>query len=156
MTDAELLRRAVELAVESARAGGGPFGAVVAKDGVVVATGANQVVQVGDPTAHAEIAAIRAACRELDTHVLAGTVMYSSCEPCPMCLAACVWARVDRAVFAASRFDAAAAGFDDAALYDEMAAPLTQRRMLPIEQLLAGEASRPFSVWAAAADRAPY
>lgn len=156
MTDAELLRRAVDLAVESARVGGGPFGAIVAKDGVVVATGANQVVQIGDPTAHAEIAAIRAACRALDTHVLAGTVMYSSCEPCPMCLAACVWARVDRAVFAASRVDAAAAGFDDAALYDEIAAPLTQRRMLPIEQLLAGEGSRPFSVWTAQADRAPY
>lgn len=156
MTDADLLRHAVDLAVESARGSGGPFGAVLARDGEVIATGVNDVVGSGDPTAHAEIIAIRAACRVLDTHVLTGTVMYTSCEPCPMCLSACIWARVDRVVFAASRLRAADSGFDDEALYEEIAAPLSKRRMLRIEQLLADEGNRPFSAWSANPERTLY
>lgn len=155
MDDAALLQRAIDLAVANVTAGGGPFGAVVVKDGRVVAEGGNRVTADLDPTAHAEIQAIRRACQSLGTFSLAGCTLYSSCEPCPMCLAAGHWARLDRIVFAADRYDAAAADFDDAVLYDELSRPLDQRRT-PIHQIHLRTAGAPFAVWRALASRTPY
>jgi guanine deaminase len=146
---------ALRLAEESVARGGGPFGAVVARGADVIASGGNRVVLDRDPTAHAEVVALRAAARALGTHVLAGTAVYASCEPCPMCLGALLWARVDRVWFAASRHDAANAGFDDAAIYDELALPLDRRR-LPIRALLAERGLRPFAAWRAFTARTPY
>lgn len=153
--DPPMLRRAIRLACDNVAAGGGPFGAVVAKDGRALGEGVNLVVPDADPTAHAEVVAIRAAARALGTHDLAGCVLYTSCEPCPMCLGAAWWSRVDRIVFAATRADAAAAGFDDAAIYTEVAAPLTARR-LPIAQALPEAADEPFRLWRANPERVPY
>lgn len=118
--------RLMQVAIAEARAGlaagdGGPFGAVVVREGVVVAGGHNQVVGLNDPSAHAEVQAIRAACRALGTFDLSGCEIYATCEPCPMCFAAIHWARLDRVVFGATRADAAAIGFDDAAIYDVLA-----------------------------------
>jgi tRNA(Arg) A34 adenosine deaminase TadA len=153
--DPTLLRRAIRLACDNVAAGGGPFGAVVAQDGRVLGEGVNRVVADADPTAHAEVVAIRAAARALGTHDLAGCVLYTSCEPCPMCLGAAWWSRVERIVFAADRSDAAAAGFDDAAIYTEVAAPLDARR-LPILRALPEDGREPFRLWGEKADRMPY
>lgn len=154
--DPDLMRRAIELALESVRSGlGGPFGALVARAGRVVATGQNRVTSSGDPTAHAEVVAIRAACEVLGTHTLAGCELYTSCEPCPMCLGAAHWARVDRLWFGATRDDAADAGFDDALLYQELALPLEARRLRAV-QLLRDEALAAFRAWTSKPDRVPY
>lgn len=157
-----LLRRAVALATASARGDGGPFGAVVARPGdrpdalVVVAEGTNRVTASHDPSAHAEVVAMREAGAALGTHDLAGCVLLSSCEPCPMCLAAAMWARVDAVWFAASRHDAAAAGFDDVAFYDMLARPAEERRP-PLRRGLEGEAVvAPFAVWSDNGDRVRY
>jgi tRNA(Arg) A34 adenosine deaminase TadA len=155
MSDEQQLRRAIGLAVSNARSGGGPFGATVVRDGDVLAEGVNEVVRSADPTAHAEIAAIRAACRATGSHLLTGATLYASTEPCPMCLAAAWWARVERIVFAAGREQAAAAGFDDEDVYAEIAAPAGARR-LPIVRLLPDEGHAPFAAWAANPDREPY
>jgi guanine deaminase len=155
VTDAELLDRAVALAVDSAAGEGGPFGALVARDGEVLAEGTNRVVATADPTAHAEVVALRGACAALGTHVLDGCVLVTSCEPCPMCLGAAWWARVARIVFAATRADAAQAGFDDAAIYAEVAAPLAARS-LPIAQVAVADPVAPFAAWAANPARTPY
>lgn len=149
------LERALELARASAARGGGPFGAVVVKDGAIVGEGANAVVPSGDPTAHAEVVAIRAACAALGTHVLRGCEIYSSCEPCPMCLAAIHWARLDRVTFAAERADAAEVGFDDAHLYDQLARPLAERET-PMHQALRDAGRAVLRAWFDAPDRAPY
>ncbi len=120
--DPRLMRAAVDEALAGLAGGdGGPFGAVVVRDGVVIARGHNQVVGNADPTAHAEVQAIRAACRQLGTFDLSGCEIYATCEPCPMCFAAIHWARLDRVVYGATRADAAAVGFDDAAIYDVLA-----------------------------------
>jgi tRNA(Arg) A34 adenosine deaminase TadA len=153
--DEGFLRQAIELATRSAAEGGGPFGALVVRRDVVIGTGNNRVVTTSDPTAHAEIVALRAAAGTLGTHLLDGCVVFTSCEPCPMCLAAAFWARVERVVYAADRHDAADAGFDDEALYQELAAPLAERR-LPVVRLLADEGLGPFQAWAANPDRVPY
>ena len=154
--DAPLLREAIRLSRVRMRQGrGGPFGAVVARDGTIVARGWNAVTSASDPTAHAEIVAIRRACRKLGTFSLAGCVLYASCEPCPMCLAAAYWARVDRLVFAATRDDAARAGFDDAFIYDQVPLP-TAERSLATSQLLRLEAVAVFDAWLAMSDRVPY
>src|SRR5436853_7016825 len=121
------MKQAVELAVANVRREGGPFAALVVKDGIVIATGANQVTRANDPTAHAEVVAIREACRVLGDFQLTGCDLYSSCEPCPMCLGAVYWARVDRVYFAATAEDAAAAGFDDSFIYRQIAIPHPQR-----------------------------
>jgi guanine deaminase len=123
MTDQHWLSRAVELAVENVAAGGGPFGAVIVRDGGLVATGQNRVTRDLDPTAHAEVNAIRRACASLGDFSLAGCTLYTSCEPCPLCLTASLWARLDRVVYAADRHDAARAGFDDRAFYDLLGQP---------------------------------
>ena len=130
LLDQKWVLRAVELSAVHMRSGeGGPFGAVVIRDNEVIAEGWNQVTASNDPTAHAEIVAIRHAAAALGSFRLTGCVLYSSCEPCPMCLAAAWWARVDRVVYAAGRDDAAEAGFDDTLLYEELALPLGERRL---------------------------
>ena len=159
MTDGEdqrFLAEAIRLAREGVRGDrGGPFGAVVVRAGEAVGRGENRVLSTQDPTAHAEVVALRAAAARLGTHELTGCVLYASCEPCPMCLGAAWWARVERVVFAASRDDAAAAGFDDAALYEELARPLEARR-LTARHVAVEDALAPFRDWQAKEDRIPY
>ncbi|TVQ37084.1 MAG: nucleoside deaminase [Geminicoccaceae bacterium] len=155
MDDAAWMQRAIDLATANVAQGGGPFGALVVKNGHIVATGTNRVTAGLDPTAHAEIQAIRQACQALESFALEGCTLYSSCEPCPMCLAAAHWARLERIVFAADRFDAAAANFDDALLYDELTRPLTARRT-PIHHLPLPTARTPFEAWQALATKTPY
>jgi guanine deaminase len=156
VNEVELLREVIEMAVESATGEGGPFGALVATDdGRVLGRGTNRVVATGDPTLHAEVVAIREACRTLGSHDLSGTVLYASCEPCPMCFGAAYWARVDRIVHAASRADAAGAGFDDAAIHADVARPPDERELATV-QLLAEEGWRPFAAWTANPARVAY
>lgn len=134
---------------------GGPFGAVVVVDGQVVGRGCNQVTSTNDPTAHAEVVAIREACRTLGRFDLRGAVLYASCEPCPMCLSSALWARVDRIVYANDRFQAAAIGFDDALIYEQVAKPADQR-IIPCEHRPNADALSVFDDWTAKADRIPY
>jgi guanine deaminase len=152
---AEFMRRAIALALENIRNGGGPFGAVVVKDGNVVAEGVNRVTVNHDPTAHAEVVAIRAACAALGSFELKGCELYASCEPCPMCLGAIYWARLWRVYFAGTAEDAAAAGFDDAFIYREMAVPHEHRR-LTMSGLLREDGKRVFRAWAAAPNKTTY
>ncbi len=156
MDDHALLRRAIELA-RSRSAGGanGPFGAIVARGAEVVGEGWNRVVELGDPTAHAEILAIREAASRLGTHVLSDCVLYSSCEPCPMCLAAAYWARIPRVVFSASKEDAAAAGFDDEVVHEEMRRGWSERRIVGV-QLIRAEGRAVLEAWRANARRVGY
>ena len=150
------MREAIALSIEKMEAGeGGPFGAVIVKDGGVIGRGWNRVTSANDPTAHAEIMAIRDACRTLQSFDLSGCEIYSSCEPCPMCLAAIYWARIDRLYFAATRDDAAHAGFDDAHFYEEIAKPRHARR-LAAEQLLQNEARKAFDLWMKKPERIRY
>jgi len=147
--------QAIELAAASVRANGGPFAALVIKDGNVVATGVNRVVHANDPTAHAEVNAIRAAAKALGTFTLAGCDLYTSCEPCPMCLAAAYWARLDAVYYGASAADAARAGFDDAFLYAELRKDPAGRK-LRSTQLLGDEAWASFAAWIAAPNKVEY
>ena len=150
------MRACVKEALDNASSGrGGPFAALVVKDGLSIASGANAVTSSNDPTAHAEIQAIRAAARALGTFQLSGCELFASCEPCPMCFAAAHWARIDRVYYAATRFDAAAAGFDDAQLYDELTRPSTERTV-PLVQIPVAGASDPFDVWRRNPNRVPY
>ena len=149
------MRRAVALSCQGVAEGGGPFGAVVVRDGIIIGEGRNKVVPGADPTQHAEIVAIRAACAALGTHDLSGAVLYTSCEPCPMCLSATWWARISEVVYGNDRADAAAIGFDDAAIYEEVARPL-HARTLPIRRLLGEEAISAFRLWQEKTDRMPY
>jgi len=152
----ELLREAIRLALRGMEAGeGGPFGAVVARGGEIIGRGWNRVVGANDPTAHAEIIAIRDACSRLASYSLHGCALYASCEPCPMCLAAIYWARIDFICYAASRDDAAAAGFDDRRFYEELAQPAA-RRSIPARQALRAEGSRPLTAWLAKPNRVAY
>ena len=154
--DERFLREAIRLSIEKMNAGeGGPFGAVVVRDGQIVGVGWNRVTSGNDPTAHAEIVAIRDACLRLGTFRLSGCELYASCEPCPMCLAAIYWARIDRLCYAATREDAARAGFDDAWLYDQIALP-SRQRSIPTSQHLRGEALPAFDAWAKKEDRVEY
>jgi guanine deaminase len=155
MNDASLMKRAIALSSTAANNGGGPFGAVVAMNGKIIGEGVNSVVPSRDPTAHAEISAIRAACASVGSHDLSGATIFTSCEPCPMCLGAIWWARIDRIVFGNTRKDAAKIGFDDAAIYEEVSRPVTERK-IPRERLCAGEASKVFDAWYANPDRIIY
>ncbi|MCB9082480.1 MAG: nucleoside deaminase [Lewinellaceae bacterium] len=134
---------------------GGPFGAVVVKDGEIIARGNNQVTSTNDPSAHAEVVAIRAACRHLGNFQLTGCTLYTSCEPCPMCLGAIYWARPDRVVYAGSREDAAAAGFDDAFIYHEVSLPISDRS-LPFTQVAREDARQLFQEWEDKSDKIAY
>ena len=153
--DHSFLQQAIEMAVDNVRRGGGPFGALVVKDGVVIATGANQVTRTNDPTAHAEIVAIREACRVLGHFQLSDCDVYSSCEPCPMCLGALYWARPARIFFAATKDEAAAAGFDDSFIYREIQVPYSERSIV-ILHVADERANRPFEEWAGKADKTTY
>ena len=152
---AEFMRKAIALALENIRNGGGPFGAVVVKDGNVVASGVNRVTANNDPTAHAEVVAIRAACAALGTFELKGCELYASCEPCPMCLGAIYWARLSRVYYAGTAEDAAAAGFDDAFIYREIVLPHDHRKMV-MSQLLPEDGKRVFRAWAATSNKTTY
>jgi tRNA(Arg) A34 adenosine deaminase TadA len=154
-TREEFLREAIRVASENVRQGGGPFGAIVVRDGEVVAQGANRVTQSNDPTAHAEVEAIREACRVLGTFQLEGCEIYSSSEPCPMCLGAVYWARPKAVYYANGREVALAAGFDDDHIYDEFMLPPGKRRY-PVTKLEIEEANEPFQRWARKADRVEY
>ena len=150
------MARAIELSVENVRSGrGGPFAALVVRDGEVVAEGTNEVTTLNDPTAHAEIVAIRRACAALGAFQLDGCEVYTTCEPCPMCLGAIYWARPDRVYFGSSAADAAEAGFDDAEIYEQLAVPHEQRR-IPMVQIMRDEALRAFRVWGEKGDRVEY
>jgi guanine deaminase len=154
--DRAFLARAVDLSRAHMRANdGGPFGAVIVKDGRIVAEGWNRVTSSNDPTAHAEVVAIRRACEALGAFDLAGATLYSSCEPCPMCLAATYWARISRVVFANTRAEAEAIGFSDAAIYDEIPKPIGDRS-IPTEHHPSSEASDVFAEWAAKTDKVAY
>lgn len=150
------MREAIRISLQEMRQNrGGPFGAVVVKRGRIVGRGWNCVTSTNDPTAHAEVMAIRDACRRLKTFSLEDCEIYSSCEPCPMCLAAIYWARLRRVYFGNTRKDAARIGFDDALLYREVARPISRRR-LPLTPLLRREALVAFAKWAAKTDKVPY
>jgi guanine deaminase len=152
----DFLREAIRLSLEKMEAGeGGPFGAIVVHEGKIVGRGWNRVTSTNDPTAHAEIVAIREACAELKTFSLAGCEIYTSCEPCPMCFAAICWARLERIYYAANCHDAAAAGFDDCQFYREVALPPNERS-IPMVQDLQDEARKAFQAWMRRTDRTPY
>lgn len=155
MNNEQLMRRAIALSIESVNSGGGPFGAVIARNGEIVAEGSNNVTSHHDPTAHAEVSAIREACRKLETFDLSGCDIYTSCEPCPMCLGAIYWAHIDKIYYANNRRDAADIGFDDDFIYQEIALKPTERTK-PSEILLREEAIEAFKQWEAKADKTEY
>ena len=155
LTSEELMRIAIRLSEENVAAGGGPFGAVIARDGRVVATGANRVTPDCDPTAHAEVSAIRAAAKKLGTFDLSGCEIYTSCEPCPMCLSAIYWAGIRKIYFANTREDAKRIGFDDSFIYDQI--PLApSRRTVPSEEMMRAEALQAFRLWERKEDKVEY
>jgi guanine deaminase len=154
-SDAKWLERAVELAIDNVANGGGPFGAVIVRDDALVATGQNRVTATLDPTAHAEVVAIRAACQVEGSFSLAGAVLYTSCEPCPLCLSAALWARVDRVVFAADRDDAARGGFDDREFYELFSTP-RELWHIAIDSVRILQSPAPFDAWLAHEARTDY
>ncbi len=146
MNDEKYLREAIAMAKANVKNGGGPFGALIVKDGSVIGRGVNQVAHNNDPTAHAEMMAIRDACKNINDFRLYGCVIYTSCEPCPMCLGAIYWAHIDRIVFAATKDDASKAGFDDSFIYDEFSLAHEQRS-IPMQKMVLREAAEPFEQW---------
>ncbi|NSC25335.1 nucleoside deaminase [Streptomyces albus subsp. chlorinus] len=150
------MEEAISLATASVANGGGPFGALVAKGSRIVALGNNQVTSTLDPSAHAEVSAMRAACKELGVFSLEGCVLVTSCEPCPMCLSAALWARVDRVVYSADRHDAAVAGFDDRKFYDLFEKKPASMWPMRVEQLDLPNRTAPFDAWLAKSDRVDY
>lgn len=155
MTKEELMRRAIELSADSVRNGGGPFGAVIARNGEIIAEGSNGVALYNDPTAHAEVSTIRKACQKLNTFDLSGCEIYTSCEPCPMCFGAIYWAHLDKIYYANDRKDAADIGFDDDFIYQEISVQ-PQYRKKPSEILLRNEALEVFKQWTAKTDKTEY
>ena len=152
----EFMERAIALAEKGMNNNaGGPFGAVVVKNGEVIAEGFNRVTSINDPTAHAEIVAIREACKKLGAFQLTGCTVYTSCEPCPMCLGAIYWARPDKVFYACSRFDAAQIDFDDQFIYDQLDMPITNRK-IRFEQLLRDDALQVFDAWRNKNDKTAY
>ena len=151
----KFLRRAIELAETSIKNGGGPFGAVIVKNGEIIAETSNSVTKDLDPTAHAEVNCIRQACKKLGTFVLEGCEIYSSCEPCPMCLSAIYWAHIDRIFYAATKEDAAFGGFDDSFIYKEIDKPQKDRK-IPSINILQEEGRKVFSIWNAYENKTEY
>lgn len=149
------MRRAIALSINNVHNGGGPFGAVITRDGEVVATGVNRVTANNDPTAHAEVTAIRNAASKLGTFDLSDCEIYTSCEPCPMCLGAIYWARLKKVYFGNDKYDAKAIGFDDSLIYDELAMP-RQERKLSSEEMLRDEAQEAFRLWSEKDDKVEY
>ena len=154
--DKVFMQEAIRLAIEGMQQGlGGPFGALVVKEGQIIGRGSNRVTSSNDPTAHAEVVAIRAACEHLGDFQLKGCTIYTSCEPCPMCLGAIYWARPERVVYACTREDAASIGFDDDFIYQEI--PLApQERLIPMQACLRQEAWEAFRLWQEKANRIEY
>lgn len=156
LTHEDFMRMAIKFSEQNVRESlGGPFGAVVVKDGVVIAASGNRVTTTNDPTAHAEVLAIRLACQELNTFDLKGCVIYTSCEPCPMCLSAIYWARLDQVFYANTKVDAADIGFDDKFIYEELEKPMHER-ILPVVQMLRDEALQAFKLWGASLIKVEY
>lgn len=156
MTHNELMQRAIDLALENVRNGGGPFGAVIARNGEILAEGVNRVTANSDPTAHAEVQAIRAAAAQLGDFNLEGCDIYASCEPCPMCLGAIYWARLSHLFYAATKDDAADAGFDDAFIYRELELPHPQRHLPTCHLTTEGADKTPFTLWKSKTDKVEY
>lgn len=153
--DAYFMGEAIRLSIESVKSGGGPFGAVIVRDGEIVAMASNSVTKDNDPTAHAEVNALRAAARKLDNFDLSGCTVYSSCEPCPMCLGAIYWAKIDRLFFANNKTDAKNIGFDDSFIYEEIERPYEKRKM-KISQIMRVEAMEAFHLWDSKEDKTEY
>ncbi len=151
----DFMKRAIGLALENIHSGGGPFAALIVKEGRIIAEGTNRVTSTNDPTAHAEVVAIREACLVLADFQLTGCDLYTTCEPCPMCLGAIYWARPARIFFAATAADAAAAGFDDAFIYDELKITPAGRR-IPMAQILRDDSLAIFSAWKQQENKTPY
>ena len=155
MKHEEYMREAIRLSIENIKQGGGPFGAVIVKDGQIIATGTNRVTATCDPTAHAEVSAIRQAANALNSFDLSGCDIYTSCEPCPMCLGAIYWAHIDRMFYGNTKTDAKNIGFDDSFIYDEIDLRIEDRR-LKAQQLLPEEAIKAFQAWENDTDKTPY
>ena len=149
------MRKAIELSIENVKNGGGPFGAVIVRGDEIIATGVNRVTANNDPTAHAEVSAIRAACEKLGTFNLEGCEIYTSCEPCPMCLGAIYWAHLDKMYYGNTKHDAADIGFDDSFIYEEIALTPEHRRLASC-RLLGEEALKAFRLWTDKADKIEY
>ena len=151
----EFMRRAIELSIESVNKGGGPFGSVIVKDNKIIAEGSNRVTPTNDPTAHGEIVAIRGACKKLNNFILNGCELYSSCEPCPMCLSAIYWARITKIYFANTREDAQKIDFDDSLIYSEFRKNINERK-IPMIQIMRNEALKAFDLWDKKKDKVKY
>lgn len=155
MNNNELMQLAIDLSIENVSRGGGPFGAVIARNGEVVATGVNRVTATNDPTAHAEVSAIRAAAKKLGDFNLSGCEIFTSCEPCPMCLGAIYWARLDRMYYGNTKDDAKEIGFDDSFIYSELELPINARSLSTLP-LMRETAISAFQAWIAKVDRVEY
>jgi tRNA(Arg) A34 adenosine deaminase TadA len=154
-TDRKFMRQAIDLSIENVRNGGGPFGAVIVRNGEVVATGVNNVVPHCDPTAHAEVSAIRKACQKVGDFKLDGCTIYTSCEPCPMCLSAIYWSGIERIFYGNTKQDAEDINFSDKFIYDELALPMTERRV-PAVNIMREEALKAFRDWEDKSDKVEY
>ena len=151
----EFMKRAIELSIKSVNTGGGPFGCVIVKGGKIVAEGSNKVTSTNDPTAHGEIVAIRDACKKLNDFNLQGSELYSTCEPCPMCLSAIYWARINKIYYANTREDARKIDFDDSLIYSEFQKNIDKRK-IPMIQMLRNEALKAFELWDKKIDKVKY
>jgi tRNA(Arg) A34 adenosine deaminase TadA len=151
----KLMARAIELSIDSAKTAGGPFGSVVVKDNKIISEGSNKVTSSNDPTAHAEIVAIRNACQELQTFNLSGCEIYTTCEPCPMCLSAIYWSRIDKVYYANTREDAKDINFDDSFIYFEISKKIDERK-IKMKQMLRNEALKAFKIWNNKVDKIKY
>ena len=149
------MKRAIELSIESVNKGGGPFGCVIVKNGKIVSEGSNKVTSTNDPTAHGEIVAIRNACKKLNNFKLKGSELYSTCEPCPMCLSAIYWARIDKIYYANTREDAQKIDFDDSFIYSEFNKSISERK-IPMIQMMRNEALKAFELWDKKTDKVKY
>ena len=151
----EFMKRAIELSIESVNKDGGPFGCVIVKDNKIIAEGSNNVTSTNDPTAHGEIVAIREACKKINNFSLKGSELYSTCEPCPMCLSAIYWARIDKIYFANTRKDAQKIDFDDSLIYSEFKKNINERK-IPMVQMMRNEALKAFELWDKKIDKVKY
>ena len=149
------MQKAIELSIKNIHNNGGPFGCVIVKNNIIISEGVNGVTQNNDPTAHAEIVAIRNACKKLNTFDLSGCELYTSCEPCPMCLSAIYWSHIDLVYYGNSRENAAAIQFDDKFIYDEMKKDINERK-IPLKQILKDEAIKAFDLWAETENKTKY
>jgi|TARA_B100000315_G_C14186608_1_gene411404 tRNA(Arg) A34 adenosine deaminase TadA len=151
----EFMKRSIELSIESVKKNGGPFSSIIVKDNKIIAEGSNKVTSSNDPTAHGEIVAIRDACKELNTFSLAGCELYTTCEPCPMCLSAIYWARIDKIYYANTREDARKIDFDDSLIYSELKKNISERK-IPMTQMMRDEALKAFELWDKKTDKVKY